>query len=202
MKSLVFNNQMSAFEALVASIKLCTICKDKLSLGARPVFQIHPDAKILIAGQAPGRKVHNSGIPFDDASGQRLREWLGMSIETFYNPKVVAILPMGFCYPGTGKNGDMAPLIECEAAWRAQLLDQLPHLKMTLVLGQYAQNYHFGNTKQSLTQRVKTWQQNESNEVPLPHPSPRNNIWLSKNRWFEKDLIPKLKLRVADVLAP
>ena len=191
---------MTKFETLVADVMSCTICKNRLSDGVRPVFQVHPNARILIAGQAPGRKVHESGIPFDDASGNRLREWLDISQETFYNPKKIAILPMGFCYPGTGKNGDLPPRPECEPAWRGQLLEQLPNLEITLVLGKYAQKYHFENTNSSLTELVKSWEKYWPNVVPLPHPSPRNNIWLSKNRWFEKELLPKLQNRLASVL--
>ena len=201
MKPLVVAHPMAEFEALVAKVKECSLCKAHLPQGVRPVFQMHPSAQILIAGQAPGRKVHESGIPFDDASGQRLREWLGISKDTFYNPEKVAILPMGFCYPGTGASGDLAPRKECEPAWRAQLLEHLPHLKMTIVLGQYAQKYHFGRTQLSLTALVESWQDHWPSLVPMPHPSPRNNIWLSKNRWFEKELVPKLQQRVAVVLA-
>jgi len=201
MKPLVVAHPITEFEALVAKVKGCSMCKAHLPQGVRPVFQMHPSAQILIAGQAPGRKVHESGIPFDDASGQRLREWLGISKDTFYNPEKVAILPMGFCYPGTGASGDLAPRKECEPAWRAQLLEHLPHLKMTIVLGQYAQKYHFGGTQLSLTALVESWQDHWPSLVPMPHPSPRNNIWLSKNRWFEKELVPKLQQRVAVVLA-
>ncbi|MBL4583070.1 MAG: uracil-DNA glycosylase family protein [Pseudomonadales bacterium] len=129
---------MTQFDTLIANIKSCTLCENKLPDGVRPVFQVHPEARILIAGQAPGRKAHASGIPFDGASGKRLREWLGISPEVFYDPKQVAILPMGFCYPGTGKNGDLAPRPECEPAWRSLLLQQLPNVEITLVLGKYA----------------------------------------------------------------
>lgn len=191
---------MTTFETLIASVKACTICKDKLPDGVRPVLQLHPEAQILIAGQAPGRKVHESGIPFDDASGKRLRECLGMSDEVFYNPKKVAILPMGFSYPGTGKSGDLPPRPECEPAWRSQLLQQLPDLKITLVLGLYAQKYHFENKNSSLTELVKSSEKYWPNLVPLPHPSPRNNIWLSKNSWFEAELIPKLQEKVSLII--
>ena len=170
---------MTKFENLVADVKSCTICQMHLADGVRPVFQLHPKARILIAGQAPGRRVHESGVPFDDASGNRLREWLGINQAVFYNPKKVAILPMGFCYPGTGKNGD---------------------LPLTLVLGKYAQKYHFEKNNRSLTELIKSWEEYWPNMVPLPHPSPRNNIWLSKNQWFESELIPQLQKRVLSVL--
>ncbi|MCO4837781.1 MAG: uracil-DNA glycosylase family protein [Oceanospirillaceae bacterium] len=201
MQTLPVSGKTPEFESLVADVKSCTICKNHLPSGVRPVFQLHPAASILIAGQAPGRKVHQSGIPFDDASGRRLREWLGISVEDFYNPEVVAILPMGFCYPGTGISGDLPPRSECEPAWRALLLAQLPHLKITIVLGKYAHDYHFGNKKQSLTQNVQAWQDHWPHRVPMPHPSPRNNRWLSQNRWFQAQLIPRLQKRIGAILA-
>lgn len=145
--------------------------------------------------------MHESGVPFDDASGERLREWLGLTSEAFYDEKKVAILPMGFCFPGTGKSGDLAPRPECAPAWRAQLLDHLNKLELTIVLGAYAQKYHFGKASQSVTTLVKSWETYwPKNVVPLPHPSPRNNIWLSKNPWFEQELIPVLRQRVKELL--
>ena len=192
---------MTKFSPLLAQVRACTICAEHLPLGPRPVLQMHPNAKILIAGQAPGRKVHESGVPFDDASGNRLREWLGVAREAFYDPQQCAILPMGFCFPGTGKSGDLPPRPECEPAWRKQLLEQLHDLKMTLVLGRYAQDYHFGKSKSSLTELVKSWRTYWPDIVPLPHPSPRNNIWLRRNPWFEAELLPTLRERVAEILA-
>ena len=192
---------MSYLSSLLADVRACTICKDDLPLGPRPVVQLHPQAKILIAGQAPGSKVHASGIPFDDPSGKRLREWLGVPRETFYDPKQIAILPMGFCFPGTGTSGDLPPRPECEPAWREQLLAKLRHIDVTLVLGQYAQAYHFGDSKQTLTDLVKDWRSHWPELVPLPHPSPRNNRWLRNNPWFEKELVPALQKRVATALA-
>ena len=192
---------MTIFSPLLAEVRACTICAEHLPLGPRPVVQIHPNAKILIAGQAPGRKVHQSGVPFDDASGNRLREWLGVTREAFYDPQQFAILPMGFCFPGTGKSGDLPPRPECEPAWRKQLLEQLHDVQMTLVLGKYAQDYHFGKSKSSLTELVKSWRTFWPDKVPLPHPSPRNNIWLRRNPWFEAELLPSLRKRVSEVLA-
>ena len=148
---------MPSFSSLLSDVRACTICKAHLPSGPRPVLQLHPKANILIAGQAPGRKVHESGVPFDDASGDRLREWLGVTKEIFYDPKQIAILPMGFCFPGSGKSGDLPPRPECAPAWRKPLLAQLHQLKMTLVLGQYAQAYHFGEESSSLTELVKSW---------------------------------------------
>jgi uracil-DNA glycosylase len=192
---------MTTFSALVAQVRACTICKASLPLGPRPVIQIDPAAKILIAGQAPGTRVHASGVPFDDPSGVRLREWLGVTPEVFYDPTQVALLPMGFCYPGTGKSGDLPPRPECEPAWRASLLGHLNGLELTIVLGQYAQAYHYGKSRETLTDRVKAWQGHWPSSIPLPHPSPRNNMWLRRNPWFEAELIPVLRGRVAEVLA-
>ena len=154
----------------------------------------------MIAGQAPGRKVHESGVPFDDASGDRLRAWMGVTREVFYDTKKIAILPMGFCYPGTGKSGDLPPRPECAPAWRAQLLGHLHRLELTLLVGQYAQAYHLPDAPASLTETVRAWRSHWPQLVPLPHPSPRNNIWLSRNPWFEQELIPQLQRRVADAL--
>lgn len=191
---------MSVFESLLQDVEACTICKKHLPFGPRPVLQIHPEARILIAGQAPGKKVHESGIPFDDASGNRLRDWMGVSKETFYDPRQIALLPMGFCYPGSGKSGDLPPRPECEPAWRRQLLEHLTNLEMTLVLGKYAQAFHFGKTSSSLTELVKSWRSYWPLMVPLPHPSPRNNIWLRKNPWFEEELLPPLRAKVSEIL--
>ena len=193
--------RIGKFAALVSEVQACKICADHLPLGPRPIFQIHPRARILIAGQAPGRKVHESGVPFDDASGNRLREWMGVTRDVFYDPKQVAILPMGFCYPGTGKSGDLPPRAECAPAWREQLLSRLSQLELTLVIGQYAQAYHLDEPKSSLTEKVRAWRNYWPGTVPLPHPSPRNNIWLRRNPWFEADLLPVLRQRVAAVLS-
>jgi uracil-DNA glycosylase len=163
---------------------------------------MHASARILIAGQAPGRKVHDTGVPFNDASGERLRAWLGMSREVFYDAERVAILPMGFCFPGTGKSGDLPPRPECALAWRAALLSRLKKLRLTLVIGQYAQAYHLPGAGESLTEVVQAWRRHWPDTVPLPHPSPRNNLWLKRNPWFEQELIPVLRNRVAQVLAP
>ena len=154
----------------------------------------------MIAGQAPGRKVHESGVPFDDASGDRLREWMGVTREVFYDSKHIAILPMGFCFPGTGKSGDLPPRPECAPAWRDQLLGHLRHLEVTLVVGQYAQAYHLSGKRSSLTETVRAWRTYWPKVVPLPHPSPRNNIWLSRNPWFETELLPVLRQRVSEAL--
>ena len=191
---------MTILTTLIEDIRSCTICAAHLEHGVRPVLQVDSTAKILIAGQAPGRKVHNSGIPFDDASGDRLREWMGVSKDTFYNAKEIAILPMGFCYPGKGKSGDLPPRAECAVAWRAKLLKQLPQLQLTLVIGQYAQSYHLDQNKLSVTETVRAGKDYWPRVVPLPHPSPRNNGWLKNNPWFEDETLPNLRKRIIELL--
>lgn len=191
---------MSILTTLIDEVQACTLCAPHLLDGVRPVFQVGSTAKILIAGQAPGKKVHQSGIPFDDASGDRLRDWMGISKDTFYSADKIAILPMGFCYPGKGKSGDLPPRPECAIAWRARFLKQLPHIQLTLVIGQYAQSYHFPESKKPVTETVKSWQTYWPNVVPLPHPSPRNNVWLKRNNWFEQDVLPSLRQRIKKLL--
>ncbi len=191
---------MTSLNALLAEVRACTLCAAHLPHGVRPVLQIHSQARVLIAGQTPGRKVHESGVPFDDASGDRLRAWMGVTREVFYDSKQIAILPMGFCFPGTGKSGDLRPRPECAPAWRDQLLSHLHHLDVTLVVGQYAQAYHINEKRSTLTETVRDWRSCWPTMIPLPHPSPRNNIWLSRNPWFEKELLPMLRRRVSEVL--
>ena len=191
---------MTSITSLLSEVRRCSICTEHLPLGPRPVLQLHPGARILVAGQAPGRKVHESGVPFTDASGKRLREWLGISSEVFYDPQYVAILPMGFCYPGTGNAGDLPPRPECAPAWREKLMHHLANLKLTLVIGQYAQAYYLPDAGPSVTNVVESWREHWPSVVPLPHPSPRNNMWLRRNPWFDKDLLPLLRIRVEEVL--
>lgn len=191
---------MTVLTTLIEEVRACTLCTAHLDHGVRPVLQIDSSAKILIAGQAPGRKVHESGIPFNDESGDRLRQWMGVSKDTFYNAKEVAILPMGFCYPGTGKSGDLPPRAECAIAWRDRLLKQLPQLQLTLVIGKYAQAYHLAQNRLSLTDTVKAGKDYWPSIVPLPHPSPRNNGWLKKNPWFEDEILLNLRKRITDIL--
>lgn len=186
--------------ALLHRVRACQICAAHLPLGPRPVLQAASSARILIAGQAPGRKVHASGIPFDDASGQRLRAWLGLTPAQFYDPALTAILPMGFCYPGTGPSGDLPPRPECAPAWRTPLLAQLPHIELTVVLGQYALAWHAPSAPKSITAAVQDWQRLWPHTVVLPHPSPRNNGWLKKNPWFEADWLPRVRERVAQLV--
>lgn len=197
--------KLQPLDMLLADVRACTLCAAHLPLGPRPVLQLHHAARILIAGQAPGRKVHESGVPFDDASGERLRAWLGVSRDTFYDAQQIAILPMGFCYPGTGTSGDLPPRPECAVAWRSKLLMHMKSVQLTVVLGQYALDFHLpavlGAGAQTVTAKVQDWRTHWPHTVALPHPSPRNNPWLKRNPWFEADLLPVLQSRVAQVLA-
>ncbi len=186
---------------LTSSVRACRLCEPHLPEGPNPVFQISASARILIAGQAPGRRVHESGIPFDDPSGDRLRDWLGVTREVFYDPTQIALLPMGFCYPGTGKSGDLPPRRECEPAWRPALLQHLKGLTLTLAIGQYAIKSHMPEVRGTLTDTVRRWRDFGDRLMPLPHPSPRNNIWLKKNPWFEEELLPELRQAVSRALA-
>jgi uracil-DNA glycosylase len=189
------------FDKAVRKARACRLCAADLPLGPRPVFQMDAKAKILIAGQAPGRRVHETGIPFDDPSGERLRLWMGVDAATFYDPRKIAILPMGFCYPGTGRSGDLPPRPECAKEWRVPLLKLLPAVELTLVIGQYALDWHLKDVqKNSLTETVQNWKQYWPAMLPLPHPSPRNNIWLKKNPWFEAEIVPKLRRRIKSIL--
>lgn len=192
---------MQSLDSLLIEVRACKLCAEHLPLGPRPIVQVHPSARILIAGQAPGRRVHETGIPFSDPSGDRLRSWLGISREIFYDAKQVAILPMGFCYPGSSTTGDLPPRSECAPAWRKALLTRLRKLKLTLVIGQYALAYHLPNDSGSVTEAVQAWQKNWPHTIPLPHPSPRNNLWIKRNPWFEAELVPMLRTRVEEVLA-
>jgi uracil-DNA glycosylase len=195
---------------LLNEIKNCQLCASSLVDGVRPVVQIDPQAKVLIIGQAPGRKVHLSGVPFDDASGDRLREWLGVSREIFYDAKHIAIMPMGFCFPGSykgsdtgsgkGKSGDLPPRPECAPKWHNIVLAQLVNVQLILLVGQYAQQYYLTNKPKTLTETVKQGRKFGPRYIPLPHPSPRNNIWLSRNPWFEAELLGDIRHRVAIAL--
>ena len=192
---------MTELEVLLTDVRSCTLCAEHLPHGPRPVLQLHSDAKILIVGQAPGRRVHASGIPFDDPSGERLRDWLGITPAVFYDPHQIALLPMGLCYPGTGKSGDLPPRPECAPAWRKKLLTHLPHLQLTLVIGQYAMAYHLPGDKKPVTEIVQGWRDHWPSVVPLPHPSPRNNLWLRRNPWFNEEIVPALRSQVTKALS-
>ncbi|WP_018623704.1 uracil-DNA glycosylase family protein [Kangiella aquimarina] len=188
---------------LLKEIKACTICQD-LPLGPNPILQFSAKAKILVAGQAPGQITHHKDRPFDDASGDRLRQWLGVNRDTFYDPDKLAVVPMGFCYPGKGKSGDLAPKAICAQTWRKKILNVLPNIELTLVIGKYAMDWHLPERKEkNLTETVGNWQhyiEQDNPVLPLPHPSPRNNIWLKKNPWFEEELLKELQSKIAMVL--
>ncbi|KAB1066809.1 uracil-DNA glycosylase family protein [Tamlana haliotis] len=186
---------------LLDNIKQCRICEAHLPLGPRPVVCAHPDAKIVIIGQAPGTKVHASGIPWDDPSGKQLRKWLGVSIEEFYDTTKFAIIPMGFCYPGKGKTGDLPPRKECAPQWHEALFDEFNQVELVLLIGMYAQKYYLGQVaKKTLTETVKNYIDYLPKYLPLPHPSPRNRFWLTKNPWFDVEVLPELKRRVKLIL--
>lgn len=180
-------------QPLLEEIRQCTLCQSALPLEPRPVLSFTSEAKILLVGQAPGIKVHESGIPWNDASGKRLRDWLQISSATFYNPRNIAIVPMGFCYPGKGKNGDLPPMKQCAPTWMAKILKQLPNIQVTLLVGAYAQKYFLQKSYKGLTLVVKDYKSFLPNYFPLPHPSPRNNIWLKKNSWFEENVLSDLR---------
>lgn len=191
---------MASLASLLTEVRACTLCAAQLPHGPRPVVQAHAAARILIVGQAPGRKVHETGIPFNDASGERLRDWLGISREVFYDAKQIALVPMGFCFPGTGRSGDLPPRAECAPRWHAPLLSHLKNLRLTLAVGQYAQAHYLPGDAVSLTEAVLAWRKDWPRRLALPHPSPRNNLWLKRNPWFERELLPELRARVAEVL--
>ena len=189
-------NDSDGLTSLLGQVRACTICSG-LPLGPKPLLQADSAAQILIVGQAPGSKTHEKGRPFDDASGKRLREWLGVTETQFYDPRLFAIIPMGFCFPGTGKGGDLPPRPECAPAWRMPLMQALPDIQLTLVLGQYALDWHLGERKsRTLTETVLRWREFWPDHLPLPHPSPRNIRWFKANSWFETDVIPVLQDRV------
>lgn len=188
-------------DILLKEIRACTICKDFLPNLPKPIIRASSNSKILVIGQAPGQKVQNSGVPWEDASGKALREWLNVSCEQFYDTNLFAIMPMGFCYPGTGKSGDLPPRKECAVAWHKKVLEQMPDIQLTLLIGKYAQDYYLSqNAKESLTETVKNHVAYLPSYIPLPHPSPRNNIWLKKNEWFRMDVIPLLQSSVKAIL--
>ncbi|MCL4119661.1 UNVERIFIED_CONTAM: hypothetical protein GTU68_042144 [Idotea baltica] len=186
---------------LLKEIRKCEVCSSQLSLGPRPVLAASKESKIIIIGQAPGTKVHKTGVPWDDPSGKQLRKWLGITDETFYDETKIAIVPMGFCYPGKGKSGDLPPRPECAPLWHQQLLEKMPNVELIILIGMYAQKYYLQKeAKKNLTETVKNYQKYLPNYFVLPHPSPRNRFWLTKNPWFEVDVLPLLKERVKEVV--
>lgn len=192
-------------DQLLHDIRACRLCTDRFAATEtahkpRPVLRGAPTARLLIAGQAPGIRVHHSGLPFTDPSGDRLRDWLGIDSHIFYDQTRVAIVPMGFCFPGYRKGADLPPPPICARTWRAQVLAALPEVRLTLLVGGYAQKWHLG-VKSGVTDTVARWRDFSPAALPLPHPSWRNTAWLKRNPWFEADLLPVLRTRVAEVLA-
>jgi len=182
---------MSDLESLLARIRSCQLCAASLPNKPNPVLRAHKNARLLIVGQAPGIRVHTTGIPWNDPSGDRLREWLAIDHDTFYNEKKIAIIPIAYCYPGTGSMGDLPPSKICSEHWLASLLKQLPNIQLSLLVGQYAQAYYLQCQRQAtLTQTVQHFQDYLPKYLPLPHPSPRNNRWFKKNPWFQKSVVP------------
>ena len=188
-------------EELLAEVAACAVCAPQLPLGPRPILQIGAGARLLIAGQAPGRAVHLHGIPFADPAGDLLRAWLGIDAASFYDPGRVAILPIGLCYPGRGRGGDLPPRPECAPLWQARLLALMPALRLTLLLGRHAQRHHLGaRCRPSLTETVRAFRHYLPGYFPLPHPSPRNRPWLRRHPWFEQDVLPALRAEVRRAL--
>jgi uracil-DNA glycosylase len=192
---------VSELDLLLKDIRACRLCEASLPLEPRPILRANAAASLLIVGQAPGTLVHASGIPWNDASGMRLRGWLGIDRDAFYDESKVAIVPMGFCYPGRGSTGDLPPRPECSQTWHHRLLPMLPKIRLTLAIGQYAQVYFLGDTrKKSLTDSVRAWEEYLPRCFPLPHPSPRNIAWFKHNPWFDAEVVPALRERVAAAL--
>lgn len=184
-------------EQLITEIKNCKICQQKLAHEPRPVFSVSTTAKVLIIGQAPGTKVHDTGIPWNDQSGKELRRWMGVDSAQFYDSSLFAIMPMGFCYPGKGKSGDLPPRPECAPQWHALLLEEMKNIELTLLIGIYAQKYYLKDKfKPNLTENVKSFESFLPQYLPLVHPSPRNKIWHKKNPWFETEVVPVLQERI------
>ncbi len=186
---------------LLAEVSNCKICEPQLALGARPVVSLHKKSKIIIIGQAPGTRVHASGIPWDDKSGEKLRAWMDISKEVFYDPKQIGIVPMGFCYPGKGKSGDLPPRKECAPKWHDLLFIGVEDIKLILLIGTYAQKYYLKDDREkNLTERVRQFENYLPKYFVLPHPSPRNNIWMKKNDWFNEAVIPVLQSTVKEII--
>lgn len=185
---------------LLREVRACRHCEASLPLGPNPVLRAGATARVVIVGQAPGTKVHATGIPWDDPSGVRLRQWLAIEAEQFYDESRIAIVPMGFCYPGKGKSGDLPPAPDCAPLWHERLFELMPHLELVLLVGSYAQNHYLGRSRETLTQRVQRWPDFGPRYFPLPHPSPRNTLWLRRNPWFESEVVPALRDAMGQVL--
>jgi len=188
----------ASLDELLLAVRACRACERQLPLGPRPIVQAHAAARILVVGHAPGLRAHTTGIPWDDPSGERLRDWMGVDKDTFYDASRIAIIPMGYCYPGRGTGGDRPPRRECAELWLDHLLARLPALEFTLLVGQYAQRHFLrGRSKSSLTETTRAWRDYAPRYFPLPHPSPRNQPWFAREPWFEHELVPALRERIA-----
>jgi len=182
--------------------RACTLCADHLPLGPSPLFRMHPNARIALISQAPGRVAHQSGVVWDDQGGRRLREWMDIDFSTFYQTELFAVLPMGFCYPGKGKTGDLPPRPECAPTWHHSLMRLMPNIQTSILIGQYAQRAYLGNRFQrNLTETVRDCQQYLPEYLPLPHPSPLNQRWVVRNEWFHEEIVPILRTTVRKGLA-
>ncbi|MEO6975734.1 MAG: uracil-DNA glycosylase family protein [Gallionella sp.] len=189
--------EYSTLDELLIAVRKCRACEKQLPFGPRPVLQAGKTARILVVGQAPGKRVHATGIPWDDPSGERLRMWMGLDADRFYDESQIAIIPMGYCYPGRGRGGDLPPRRECATLWLDHLLAMLPQIELTLLIGLHAQRHFLSNRrKHSLTDTVKAWREFAPEYLPLPHPSARNTPWFQRNPWFEHELLPMLRERV------
>lgn len=192
---------MSDLDSLLCEARACRLCADKLPHEPRPVLRAGETAKLLIVGQAPGRRVHATGIPWNDPSGDLLREWLQLSRDAFYDESRIAIIPAGLCYPGTENGSDLPPRPECAPHWHPRLLAALPNIQLILLIGQYAQAYYLGaRRKRTLGETVAAWREYAPQFLPLPHPSPRNRLWLKRNPWFGQQVLPELRRRVSFIL--
>jgi len=185
---------------LLDSIRQCEVCIKHLPQGARPIIEASKDSKILLISQAPGRVVHESGIAWNDQSGKKLRDWLGVDEDTFYNTSNFAVLPMGFCYPGKAKTGDIPPRKECAPLWHDQVFSELNNVKLILLIGSYASTYYLPEENNKLTDKVADYKKHLPRFWPLPHPSPVNRFWRMKNPWFEETVVPKLQQMVSEIL--
>jgi uracil-DNA glycosylase len=189
-----------ALKQLLSEVRACRTCEAQLPLGPRPVLRASNTARILIIGQAPGTRVHQTGIPWDDPSGERLRDWMQIDRDLFYDEQHIAIIPMGFCYPGKGKSGDLPPRPECAPQWHERLLAEMPALRLTVLIGQYAQKYYLETGRRSLAETVQDWQACLPEHFPLPHPSPRNIRWFRNNPWFESGVLPAFRRHIRRAL--
>lgn len=186
---------------IIQEIKNCRVCEEFLPGIPNPIFTIHPLSKICIVGQAPGRTADMTGVPWNDRSGDVLREWLGIDRILFYNPELFSLMPMGFCYPGKGPHGDLAPRPECAAQWHRRILQQMSQIQLTILIGHYAQRYYLPSCKHlRISDNVKQYSSFLPGSFPLPHPSPRNRIWIKRHPWFSEEVLPELKMKIQSII--